>query len=90
MRENIYDDVPVTNENAIYHIISASPRHPRHLGLGSQLLNLIDRLLLIKFDSLRILQLEGPPEYTSRSLPLTLSKFLRRLGPLDNLICHRV
>ena len=72
MRENIYDDVPGTNEDIIYHIISASSRHIRHLGLGSQLLNLIDRLLPIKFDSLRILQREGPPEYTNRIFPSTL------------------
>ena len=85
-REDIYDDAPGTNEDTIYHIISASSHHLRHLGLGSQLLNLIDRLLPTKFDSLRILQLEWPPKYTNRIFPSTLSKFLRRLGPLDNLI----
>ena len=53
-REDIYDDVPGTNEDTIYYIISASSRHLRHLGLGSQLLNLIDRLIPTKFDSLRI------------------------------------
>ena len=34
-REDIYGDVPRTNEDTIYHIISASSRHLRHLGLGS-------------------------------------------------------
>ena len=38
-------------------------------------INLIDRLLPTKFDSLRILQLEGPPQYTSRIFPSTLSDF---------------
>ena len=51
MREKIYDGVPGINEGTIYHIISTSYHHLRHLGLGSQLLNLIDRLLPIKFDS---------------------------------------
>ena len=86
MQEKIYDGVPGISEDTIYYIISTSSRHLRHLGLGSQLLNLIERLLPIKFDSLRILQPEGPPKYTSRILPSALSKFLRRMGPLHNLI----
>ena len=36
-QENIYDDVPRTNEDTISYIISASSRHLHHLGLGSQL-----------------------------------------------------
>ena len=75
MREKIYDGVPGINKDTIYHIISTSSRHLHHLGLGSQLFDLIDRLLPIKFDSLRILQLEGPPEYTSRIYPSTLPNF---------------
>ena len=64
--------VPLTR---ILYTISTSSRHLRHLRLGSQLLNLIDRRLPIKFDSLHILQLEGPPEYTSRIFPSILSNF---------------
>ena len=67
-------------------LYTISYQHLLHLGLGPQLRNLIDWLLPTKFDSLRILQLEGLPKYINRILPSTLSKFLRWLGPLDNLI----
>ena len=79
-------DVARIQANNIYHIISASSRHLRHLNLASQLLDLIDRLLQVKFDSLQILQLYESLMGISRIPPSTLSKFLRQLGPLDKLI----
>jgi hypothetical protein len=81
-----YSDALRVHASNIYHIISASSRHLRHLALGLKLFDIIDRLLQIKFDSLHILQLDEQPTDTIRVSPSTLSKFLRQLGPLDKLI----
>lgn len=85
MRGVVSDSIG-SHRDIVYNIISASSRHLRTLGLCSDLLDPIDRLLQIKFDSLRILQLHGAPIHTGRIFSSTLSKVLRHLGSLDKLI----
>jgi hypothetical protein len=73
-------------QGTMYDIISASSCHLRRLSLDSEFLDPIDRLLQIKFKSLRIFELYQCPMIQYGITPLFLSKLLRHLGSLEKLV----